>query len=956
MTETVASVAVAIGADLTGLSAGLAQAQSKIKAVGDKLGDIGKKLTTFVTAPIIGLGVAVTKMAINWESDFAGVEKTVDGTAEQLAALEDQLLRTSRQIPITPEQIAKISELGGQLGVQIGDIDAFAQEIAKLGVTTDLGTEQAAMGMARFINITQKVAPEGATFIDQTKAIGATLVDLGNNFAATESEIMEFAMRIAGAGSIVGLTQAEILGWSVGLASMGINAEAGGTAISRVFLEISNVVQGATGSVIDNSEAIEKGQAKIDKWTQQLLVAKLRQSEFTDKTKESTRASNEFTIENLTAQIRDQESALESLTAAHGDAAGAGEKMALLTRVAGVSVEEFSFLMKENASKATAMFVAGLGRMRDSGENILPILEALGFSNVRIQDTVLRLSSSTDVLDKALGASGEAYEDMNALNVEAAKRFKTTESQIQIVRNTFHYLGVVLGKQVLPVIIDVLGKVGPLVEKFAEFIKARPDIIQFGLAVAGVAAAAGPLAMGLGVVLPLIGALISPLGLVLAGVAALVVGFVKAEGGIVPAIEAVIDKVKGIAKAVKAGDWPAVWEELRGIGDTIVSIIGGWIDTAKRVVGEKWEGFKTNVAGKWATLKDVFTAEGWVAAIETALGFAGIEIDFSELIENLRPKWNAVKMIFEEKGFIEAVQTALLFAGVVVDFSALGAKVEAAWNDMWLGKEIPGVVWEAGELKPLREGGLKATIVSIGAQIPGWITEGLQAGTDWLAGITERGVEWAESAETQEALEAIGYKIAGGIFAGIEALFSDTEESEAVMEVLAESLGIAASNVGDIFIAIGKGLAKGIAQGVVDELASEETRSAWSEAVRKAIEKVAEQVKIITRPLTWKEDWKKLLPPLGGEGEEGPASHFQRGGIVGRGGLALVGEAGPELAWLPRATRVTPAAETQELLAGRGQPQISLVQHFYGRADAAQVKEAASEGLMEGLQAAGVAW
>ncbi|HUW11733.1 MAG TPA: phage tail tape measure protein, partial [Anaerolineae bacterium] len=130
MTTQIASVAVAIGADLTGLSAGLAQAQSKIKAVGDKLGDIGKRLTTFVTVPIIGLGVAVTKMAINWESDFAGVEKTVDGTAEQLAALEDQLLRTSRQIPITPEQIAKISELGGQLGVQIGDIDAFAQEIA----------------------------------------------------------------------------------------------------------------------------------------------------------------------------------------------------------------------------------------------------------------------------------------------------------------------------------------------------------------------------------------------------------------------------------------------------------------------------------------------------------------------------------------------------------------------------------------------------------------------------------------------------------------------------------------------------------------------------------------------------------------------------------------------------------------------------------------------------------
>ena len=72
--------------------------------------------------------------------------------------------------------------------------------------------------------------------------LGSTVVDLGNNFATTEAEIVAMALRLAGAGDLIGLTEAQILGICHALTSVGVNAEAGGTAFSRIFTDIDKAV------------------------------------------------------------------------------------------------------------------------------------------------------------------------------------------------------------------------------------------------------------------------------------------------------------------------------------------------------------------------------------------------------------------------------------------------------------------------------------------------------------------------------------------------------------------------------------------------------------------------------------------------------------------------------------------------------------------------------------------
>jgi TP901 family phage tail tape measure protein len=214
-----------------------AGAMGKFAMQADKLKNFGRTMSTNVTLPIVAMGALSVKAASDWESAFAGVRKTVDATEPQLKALEGTLRNMSTQIPVSATELAGIAEAAGQLGIQTKNIAGFTRVMADLGVATNLTATDAASELAKFANITQM--PQ-----EQFGRLGATIVDLGNKMATTEADIVSMAMRVAGAGSQVGLTQAEIMSLSAGLSSVGIQAEAGGTAISQSFLKMNTAVLG----------------------------------------------------------------------------------------------------------------------------------------------------------------------------------------------------------------------------------------------------------------------------------------------------------------------------------------------------------------------------------------------------------------------------------------------------------------------------------------------------------------------------------------------------------------------------------------------------------------------------------------------------------------------------------------------------------------------------------------
>ncbi len=193
-------------------------------AVGDMAGAMGDKIMAGIEAS--------TDAAMDFETAFTGVRKTIDASEAEYSALSDAITKLSLEIPVAATELANIAASAGQLGIEKDNIIPFVRVIADLGVATNLTGEEAATMLARFANITQMPQTEFSN-------LGSAIVDLGNNFETTEAEIAAMALRLAGVGTQIGLSEADILGFATALSSVGIEAEAGGSAMSTLMIKIA---------------------------------------------------------------------------------------------------------------------------------------------------------------------------------------------------------------------------------------------------------------------------------------------------------------------------------------------------------------------------------------------------------------------------------------------------------------------------------------------------------------------------------------------------------------------------------------------------------------------------------------------------------------------------------------------------------------------------------------------
>ena len=269
-----------------GAGAAISNFGRQISALGTTISGVGRSATLFVTGPLSLLSGALVASGIRFEDTFAEIGKTVDGISigfEEIAQAAQQQLgitittmneaqavaerlgirfgsltpvglelanafrQLGREIPMSYEELNRLGGVVGQLGVQTPEaVLEVTRTIAMLGTTTNMTAEQAAMDMMHFANIMGVTADQVSDYIHR---MGSAVVDLGNNSVSTESEIISMAMRIAAAGRIAGMSSQDILGWATALTDMGLRAEMGGTAISRV-------IQNMMFAVADGGDAL----------------------------------------------------------------------------------------------------------------------------------------------------------------------------------------------------------------------------------------------------------------------------------------------------------------------------------------------------------------------------------------------------------------------------------------------------------------------------------------------------------------------------------------------------------------------------------------------------------------------------------------------------------------------------------------------------------------------------
>lgn len=179
---------------------------------------------------------SVFDSAVDFESAWTGVTKTVDGTKEQYEKLQSDLWGISQSTASSITDIAQIAENAGQLGIATDDVANFTKIMTMLGDTTNLSADEASSAIAKLANITGLDS-------SQYSNLGSAIVDLGNNFATTEADIVEMTTRLASTANIAGFSTSDMLAMATALNSVGVEAEAGGTAISKTIKQMQTAIE-----------------------------------------------------------------------------------------------------------------------------------------------------------------------------------------------------------------------------------------------------------------------------------------------------------------------------------------------------------------------------------------------------------------------------------------------------------------------------------------------------------------------------------------------------------------------------------------------------------------------------------------------------------------------------------------------------------------------------------------
>lgn len=432
------------------------------ETAGQKIADVGTKMTLALTTPLVLLGKSMYGAATDYESAFAGVRKTTEATEEEYQALYDGMLQLSEtETSVGFVDLAGIMEMAGQLGVAEEELLGFTKTYADLQESTNIQGGEGAADLQRFLNLTEQSTQNVAR-------VGGVIVELGNNFATTESEILAMATRMASTGDLAGFTSTEILALSAALSSAGINAEAGGSAASKLMKSMQlaaelgadayDLLGGTYGNAVDFSYFISSKENLLGV-AQELGVT-------TDY------------VEQLGKSWLDMEK---------------------FAQVSGKTVDQFRTDWADNPAQGMLDFFVGLGNLDASGQqSALSMLNEMGITEIRLSNLVAAMAGNSDLYSQALQMAYDAYMqdvDVNALAVEAGKRYSTQESQNAMLGNKLQNTMADFGDNLVTALQPALDCVNGLLESFNALSETDQTKV---LEVLGALALTGPLLTGVG--------------------------------------------------------------------------------------------------------------------------------------------------------------------------------------------------------------------------------------------------------------------------------------------------------------------------------------------------------------------------------------------------------------------------------------------------------------------------
>ena len=386
MAKRIEEIQVRLGL-VDGLTRGLRNASLTLQGFGrDARRSISPLIGVFagVASAAAGLQAAAgaVRSASRLEDAQIDVAKTTDATRQGIQGLTEDARRLSRQLPFTTEELLRIAESAGQLGVRGRDnLAAFAETIARLGSATNLRGQEAANTLTRLLNVTGEAPSEIAK-------VGTVIAALEDVSAASASEIAKIGQEVGKNTARFKVGSTEALAFGSVIASLGTSAELGGSSLGRLFRAAD--------------QAVRSGDKTLD----------------------------------------------------------------TISRLAGVTSDEFARAFRDDATAAVQLFLKGLGDLARADGDVDGVLNRLNLRGEELAKTLPTLALNSDKLADAIRRARQEADGGTTLIEQSDKAASTLSSRFQRLRNTLS-AAFALGPGPLKALKDLVSAVERTVARFA---------------------------------------------------------------------------------------------------------------------------------------------------------------------------------------------------------------------------------------------------------------------------------------------------------------------------------------------------------------------------------------------------------------------------------------------------------------------------------------------------------
>lgn len=607
---------------------------NKMEALGGKITEVGQKFKVVSAVASTAL-VGITASAMDFESAWTGVTKTVDGTDEQLEGIKQGLLDLSEATASSASDIAAVAEAAGQLGVKQENVLAFTETMVRLGDSTNLSADEAATAIAQLYNIM-------GSDINTVDQFGAAIVALGNNAATTEADIMNMASRIASSGKQVGLTEQEVLALATSLSSVGLEAEGGGSAISAVITKI------------DKDVALNSNTLKT--WAN---VAGMSVTEF----------------KNLWQN--DAMSAIQSVVKGMGDASAGGENLNVILDDLGVTSLRQTDTMKRLSGASELM-----AEMVDISNTAWKENTALTTeSEKRYQTTAAKMQQLKNTVQELCVKLGEILLPIIQKICDGLSGFVSWLTNLSPTM-----------QKVILVVLAVVAAIAPLLITVGKLASSIGSIITIAPKVASMFGTIKTAVSGLFSTI-----LANPVVLVIAAIiAAVVLLWNKCEWfrnlvmAVFEAIKNALMSAWNNIKAVWDFVYPyfvALWEGIKASVQPLIEAIIGAFQSAWNFIKAVWDFVQPYFMALWEGIKQVFSVVSSVLGSFFSAAWNVIKGIWDFVYPYFQMLWENIKIVFSVVstvlgGFFQAAWTAIkaVWDTVVGFFSAIWNSIKGIFD------------------------------------------------------------------------------------------------------------------------------------------------------------------------------------------------------------------------------------------------------------------------------------